>query len=178
MPQYALLIRGINVGKNNRLAMADLRTLLAELGYADVRTLLQSGNAVFTAPLSADARLTVVIEKALADRGLNVRCLVRSRVELAAVIKADPFPGAAREGSKYLAHFLSDQPTKRQLAEHDLLALDPDNIRIGKKVIYQWCPNGILDSPDVRMTVEKQLGIVVTARNWNTLTKLETMMDG
>jgi uncharacterized protein (DUF1697 family) len=177
MPKYALLIRGINVGKNKRLAMADLRALLTGLGYADVRTHLQSGNAVFgTAKTKQDA-IAAQIERAIsADLGMTVRCMTRSAAEMHAVIEANPFAEFADEGSKLLAMFLSTSPEAKLLGEHDPCALDPEKVRVGDKVIYQWCPNGILEAPNVGGFVEKNLKVAVTARNWNTVTKLDALL--
>jgi uncharacterized protein (DUF1697 family) len=179
MPTYALLIRGINVGGNKRLAMADLRELLTGLGYADVRTLLQSGNAVFhTAKTKQDA-LATQIEKAIAaDLGLTVRCMTRSAAEMLSVIEANPFAEFATEGSKLFAMFLSASPEASHLAEHDPRALDPAGVRLGERVIYQWCPHGLIEAPNVSAFVEKNLKVAVTARNWNTVTKLGAMLSG
>ncbi|MFC5996762.1 hypothetical protein ACFQE5_21375 [Pseudonocardia hispaniensis] len=62
-------------------------------------------------------------------------------------------------------------------AEHDPTALDPQRIRLGDRVIYQWCPDGILQAPDVSAFVMKHWNLVVTGRNWNTVTKLAALLD-
>src|SRR5882672_4085362 len=93
--RYAALLRGINVGGNKKIAMADLRLLLSGLGHGEVSTLLQSGNAVFTAPPSDAARLAAQIEAALADQlGLTSSVLLRTHQQLAAVVDGNPFPSA------------------------------------------------------------------------------------
>jgi uncharacterized protein (DUF1697 family) len=179
MPRYAALLRGINVGKAKPVAMADLRALLEGLGYTDVQTLLRSGNAVFTAARAQPQKLERAIEAALAKQlGMEVSCLVRSERELRAVIAADPFGDAASDGSKYLALFLSAQPGARLLAAHDPRELAPDEIRVGKRVIYQWCPNGFLEAPSLGPFVEKHLKVRATGRNWNTVKKLAALADG
>jgi uncharacterized protein (DUF1697 family) len=176
VPRFAALIRGINVGGKKKIAMADLRDLLSTLGYTDVATLLQSGNAVFSAPRGRPDRLAKQIEDAIrAELGLDVRCLVRTAAELRAVVDADPFTGVASDGSRYLALFLSAAPDKGRLAEHDPTTLAPDHIRLGERVIYHWCPDGFLAAPDVSGFVEKRLGLTVTGRNWNTVTKLSAL---
>jgi len=177
MPKYALLIRGINVGGNKKLAMADLRELLSGLRCTNVRTHLQSGNAVFATSKRDEVRLAATIEKAIVDTlGLTVRCMVRSAAEMQAVVDAHPFREIATEGSKMFAMFLSEPPDRALLKQYDPVALDPDCIRLGDRVIYQWCPDGITQAPNVSGFVEKNLKVAVTARNWNTVAKLAQLL--
>jgi uncharacterized protein (DUF1697 family) len=177
MPRCVALLRGINVGKAKAVAMADLRALLEGLGYTDVQTLLRSGNAVFTAPRAQPPKLERAIETAIEKQlGMDVSCLVRSEKELRAVIAADPFGPTAPDGSKYLALFLSARPDAKLLAAHDPRELAPDEIRLGERVIYQWCPNGFLEAPSVGPFVEKHLKVRASGRNWNTVTKLAALL--
>jgi uncharacterized protein (DUF1697 family) len=179
MPRYAALLRGINVGRNKRIAMADLRALVEGLGCTDVRTLLVSGNIVLTSPARSADKVATQIEGAIAEGlGMSVRCLVRTPADLRAVIEGHPFTDVADNGSRMFAHFLSAQPSRALLAEHDPVALDPEWVRVGPKVIYQWCPNGLLEAPNVNGPVEKLLGVTVTSRNWNTVTKLSALLGG
>ncbi|MBO0826555.1 MAG: DUF1697 domain-containing protein [Streptosporangiales bacterium] len=176
MTRYVAFLRGINVGKAKQIPMADLRTLLTELGYTDVATLLRSGNAVFTGegdPAEVANRMEKAVE---ATFGMTVGCVVRDGADLAAVIAANPFPEAAEQGSRYLAHFLSAAPDPALVEANDPVELDPDRIRLGDRVIYQWCPDGIMAAPDVGTYAVKNLGVVATGRNWNTLTKLAAML--
>jgi uncharacterized protein (DUF1697 family) len=179
VPSYAVLLRGINVGGNKKVAMADLRQLLSGLGFTDVQTLLQSGNAVFGYRRTKPEGLARRIEGAVEDQlGLEVSCIVRSREEMLAVIADNPLPPAATDGSKFLVVFLSGSPDPGLLAEHDPVELAPDRIRLGDRVIYQWCPDGILAAPAVAGFVEKYLSVTTTGRNWNTVTKLGALLDG
>ncbi len=174
-----MLLRGINVGGNKRIAMADLRALLCGLGYTDVATLLQSGNAVFTSAATEPQKLAGQIEDGIAtELGMTVRCLVRGSDELRAVIDGNPLGGVATDGSRLMALFLSAQPDPQLLAAHDPRELAPEQVRLGDRVIYQWCPDGILAAPPVMAFVEKQLKVTVTGRNWNTVTKLAALLDG
>jgi uncharacterized protein (DUF1697 family) len=179
MTRYAALLRGINVGARKRVAMADLRALLSGMGFEDVRTLLQSGNAVFGAEESVPEELARRIEDRIEEElGMTVGCLVRTGPELEAAIAANPLPEeAATDGKKFLAIFLSKAPDPALLAEHDPEELAPDQIRLGDRVIYQWCPDGILEAPPVSAFVEKHLDVKATARNWNTLTKLSALVE-
>ena len=177
MPRYALLVRGINVGKAKRLAMADLRALLADAGYTDIRTLLNSGNAVLTGPEADPAEQAARIEGAIAERtGLDVRCVVLTAEQLRAVVDAHPFTEVATNGSRMMAHVLAAEPEPERLAAHDPVALDPDNARLVGRVIYQWCPDGLLEAPPVGGFAEKHLGVAVTTRNWNTISKLADLL--
>jgi len=177
MPRYAALLRGINVGGKKKIAMADLRALLSGLGFTDVVTLLQSGNAVFTSPESAPDDLAQRIERAIAEGfSMPVRCLVRTGPELRAVIDGNPFTEAAVEGSRFLALFLAANPDPDLLTTYDPRPLAPSRVALGDRVIYQWCPEGILAAPNVSGFVEKKLKIAVTGRNWNTVTKLAALL--
>lgn len=178
MTSYVVLLKGINVGRNKRVAMSDLRRLLTSLGFGDVATLLQSGNAVFTAEAADPAGLATRIETGVsAQLGLHVRCLVRTGPELRAVIGGHPLAEVATDGSTMMANFLSDIPDPELLKGFDPTALAPERIFLGDRVIYQWCPDGFRDAPPVAALVEKRLRVVVTARNWNTVTKLARMLD-
>jgi uncharacterized protein (DUF1697 family) len=158
--------------------MADLRELLASRGHTDVRTHLQSGNAVFTSKRSNPDQLAAEIESGIRDQlGLSVRCLVRTGDELRAAIEGNPFQKVATDGSRMLVLFLSEQPDPALLAAHDPTQLAPAEIRLGERVIYQWIPDGYMAAPNVGVFVEKHLRVTATARNWNTLTKLSALLD-
>lgn len=178
MPRFVVLLRGINVGRAKRVAMADLRALLSDVGYTDVRTLLQSGNAVVLGDDADPAGQATRIEAAITVRlGMDVRCVVRTGDELRAVVEGHPLAEVATDGSKMMALFLSATPDPRLLAAHDPVALDPDHVRLGDRVVYQWCPHGVLRAPAVGTFVERNLAVSVTGRNWNTVTKLAALLD-
>jgi hypothetical protein len=75
-----------------------------------------------------------------------------------------------------MVHILAARADPALLAEHDPTGTDPENSRLGDRVIYQWCPDGLLAAPPVGGIAEKRLGVAVTARNWNTLTKLADLL--
>jgi uncharacterized protein (DUF1697 family) len=168
VPRYAVLLRGINLGSTNKVAMADLRELLADAGFSDVRTHLNSGNVVLTGP-SAPA---MTIEKAITEHtGLKVPCVVLTAKQLRAIVDGHPFADVATNGSRMMAHVLGAKPEPDKLAA--ALARDPDNARPGPGVIYQWCPDGLLKAP----AVTEKIGVLVTARNWNTIAKLDALLS-
>ena len=159
--------------------MADLRELLSGLGFTDVATLLQSGNAVFSCRRTKPEVLARRIEAAIREQlGLEVSCIVRSREEMEAVMAGNPLGEVATDGSKLLLVFLSESPDPERLVEHDPVELAPDQIRLGDRVIYQWCPEGILAAPAVGGFAEKHWSVTTTGRNWNTVTKLVALLDG
>ena len=119
MTRYVALLRGINVGGNKRIAMADLQSLCEGLGFEHVRTLLQSGNVVLDSRLSArtvESRLSEAIEQQL---GMEVRVVVRTAAELAAVVEHDPYSSIADPLKYYSVSFLASDPTPDALADID-----------------------------------------------------------
>lgn len=170
---YALLLRGINVGRNRRIGMADLRALLTERGYRDVATLLQSGNVVLTSD-QPRAELRAAVEAAIEERfGFAVDVLVRDRAELAAVHARNPFGDVAEDGSRYMVTFLSEPFTPV------LDGVDPRDDRFAAhgRELYVWCPHGLSDSPVMTALMKIKNGPTATVRNWNTVRKLLSMMD-
>lgn len=175
MTTYVALLRGVNLGANRRLAMADLRRWLGDLGYADVRTHLQSGNAILRSDKPA-AEVAREIEKRIEEEtGARVPCLTRTHDELLGVIEADPFPGIAVDPARYVVAFLSERPANPRLATLDPAGYEPERWHIGEREIYLWYPNGIHDSRLNRELTDRNLGVVATARNWNTVRKLAQM---
>jgi uncharacterized protein (DUF1697 family) len=163
---HVALLRGINVGKAKRVGMADLKAVVEGLGYRDVRTLLNSGNVVFTARAKPDAA-AARIEKALAAHtGVSARVTVLTAAELAAAVAENP----AR-----LLVAVPNSPADRSRLQ-PLLEQDwkPGRLAVGERVAYLWCPDGILDSR-LATAVGKALKDAVTSRNWATMVKLHTL---
>jgi len=168
------LLRGINVGRAKRVAMADLRALVEDLGYGDVRTLLNSGNVVFTTPRAAASAARARIQQALATKlGVSARVTVLSAEELAAAITDNPLLKIADDPSRLLVAVLgdpADRPKLKPLLKEDWAA---EVLAIGTRVAYLWCPDGILASR-LAEAVNRVLGDGVTARNWATMLKLQS----
>jgi uncharacterized protein (DUF1697 family) len=174
---WVALLRGINLGRNKRVAMADLRALLSSLGYGEVRTHLQSGNAVFTAPASTDA---AELEKAIAaqisaDLGLDVSVMVRTGAEIVAAAEGNPFLAKTSDPKQLHAGFLSAAPAEAAVTAIEPDAYLPDEMAVDDRVVYLYRPNGIQGNrlPDL----ERLLGVRVTERNWNTVSKLRDMVS-
>jgi uncharacterized protein (DUF1697 family) len=177
VPRYAVLLRGINVGRAKRVAMADLRALLEDAGYTGVRTHLNSGNVVLTGDDGDPAEHASRMESAMHDRlGMNVRCAVLTADELRAILEGHPFEGAADNGSRMMAHVYVQPVDPALVAGHPPVPQDPERARVGDRAVYQWCPDGLMAAPDIGPYIKGTLRTDVTARNWNTLTKLAELI--
>ena len=177
MARQIVLLRGINVGRNKRVRMDALRKLLTDLGYEDVRTHLQSGNVALTSSKSAK-RLESELEKQLAAKlGLDIQVLVRTRNQLADVIKRNPLGKVADNPSRYMVSFLSAKPTAKVVRELTKVDVAPEQFVISGREIYAWYPNGFQRAKLGKVLSEQRLGVTATARNWNTVTKLLELAD-
>ena len=177
--RYAALLSAINVGKR-RIAMEDLRQVLGDLGYEDVRTYLASGNAVFTATGGDDEdAIAAKISVALKDRfGFEVPCLVRGNAYLYAVLDACPFPADEIAGTHLHAIFYSVEGAAERYADFGQAAFLPEEFRFGDRVMYLHVPNGLGRSPlavALSKPAGRMKGIEATGRNWNTLRALVEM---
>jgi uncharacterized protein (DUF1697 family) len=180
MTRYVALLRGINVGAHKRVAMADLRSLLAGLGYDDVQTLLQSGNAVFSASAARKPeRIALDVEGSIAtELGVNAEVVVRTAAELASVVERDPLGEIAVDPKRYQVSFLSAEPAADVARELATLDFAPERFVLSGREIYAWHPNGIHTSKLAKLLGGPRLDVVATARNWNTVVKLLAMAEG
>lgn len=171
------LLRGINVGRAKRVAMAELRALVEDLGYGDARTLLNSGNLVFTTPRASAGDAAARIEAAIAKRlGVSSRVTVLSAAELAAAVEANPLLDIADNPSRLFVAFLAD-PKDRRLESLVKKEWAPEALALGPRVAYVWCPAGQLESPLFEQ-INRALGDAVTTRNWATVMKLQALAAG
>jgi len=171
--RYVALLRGINVGGNQRIAMADLRHVLSDLGHADVQTVLQSGNALFTSESTATVTLAREIEAAILDRlGLTVAVIIRTGDELRAVIAANPLAEAVAEPARLHVAFLSADPEPGRFDSLDTVVSASEEMRLGVRALYVWYREGAGTSKLTNAVLERRLGVTATSRNWNTVTKL------
>jgi uncharacterized protein (DUF1697 family) len=170
---YVALLRGVNVGGNRKVPMAQLRECLAELGFTDVRTYLQSGNAVFRATSVPTAEVAGRIEESLTrELGFDVPTVVLTGAELAKVVAGNPYPEVESEPTKLVVSFLSGPVAPEVAAAFDLSDL-PERGQVGDRVVYLHYPDGQGVSKLVPAMLERRLGGVRgTARNWRTVTEL------
>lgn len=170
MATWVALIRGINVGGRRKLAMADLRTVLASLGHEDVTTYVQSGNAVFRAT-GREAAIADAIEAAIGEaHGLDVAVLLRTPRQLRAVAARRPFGGAPT--SELHVVFLDRTPTASAARRVDPDRSPPDEFRLHGRELYLRLPAGAGRTKLTLDYLERQLGVRGTHRNWNTVTRL------
>ena len=173
--RYVALLRGVNVGGNTKVPMADWRKLLEGLGYSNVRTLLNSGNAVFTAP--AGKTHADKIRAAIAAK-LKVDCevVVKSAAEVDAIVAANPFATTADDPSRLLVAFASDPEHLAHFAPLAKTDWSPDALAVGKHATYLWCASGLLESPLGKAALGPKSGRATT-RNWATVQKLQAMLS-
>lgn len=170
------LLRGVNLGKHNRVPMAELRGEMAALGFGEVATHLQSGNVVFSATISADAAERAIADGIAARFGIEVPVLVRTRDELAALIAADPLAEIATDPAKYLVTFLSAPPDPDRFAA--LEPPEPELVRFGEREVFVWCPDGVRNTRVSQSWLERRLGVSATSRNWSTVERLLAIAEG
>ena len=169
---YIALLRGINVGKAKRVAMADLREVIESLGYTDARTLLNSGNAVFTSRRALGRNAAEELRAALLKKtGVSSRFTLRSVEELDDVVRANPLLDMASDHSRLFAAFVTDPDDLTRLKPLAKQQWKPEVLALGPGVAYIWCPKGLLESK-AQDAVGKLLVDGVTVRNWATVTKL------
>lgn len=166
-----VLLRGINVGKHNRISMPAFRDVLEAVGCTEVQTYVQSGNAVVTWNGSADRLAAAVRAELTTAAGLDVLVMVRSGPELAAVVDANPFAGEAVDPKLLHVAFLTGPPDPERLAAVDHGALLPDRLAVGDRALYLRYAIGSQNSPLARV----RLGVEATARNWRTVTALRDL---
>jgi len=176
MTSYVALLRGVNVGGNKMVAMAELRAMLEALGFEDAKTLLQSGNAVFRGKAATPARLETLLETETKKRfGLACDYHVRTAAELDAAIAANPLQAEAKKDpSHLLLHFFKAplDPAKVKAAQAAIPG--PELVRCDGRHMYMFYPDGIGNSK-ADVVVGKTIGVRGTARNWNTVTKLAAL---
>lgn len=180
---YAALLRGINLGNHNKIAMPALRRAVEGLsaGTTAVATYLQSGNVVFASEMSDLAALTAEMEEAIAATfGLQIPVLLRTREDLIVAYRANPFP-EANEGALYCC-YLAESPAPVRLADlaaHPLASArtGDDEFAVLGRHVYVHCPNGYGRTKLSNAFFERHLRVISTARNWRTTRALVEMAE-
>lgn len=167
-----VLLRGVNVGGRNRVPMPALREALEGAGMQDVVTYVQSGNVVLESAAKPDA-LGRKVEGAIADAfGLEVAVVVRTRAELAKVVRRDPLGDVADREKLYQVNFCAEKPAKEAVDKLAERAVEGERVLLHGREIYAWFPHGVGRSKLAAQLSKQKLGTVVTARNWTTVKKL------
>jgi len=172
MPRFVVLLRGVNVGKGNRVPMADFKVLLESLCYTGVTTILNSGNAVFTSRGRSSAKHAAAIAAELRQKlGVVTPVIVKSAAELSTIIGASPSAPSETEHSRYLVAFAAEEAALLELAPLQALAQEPERFVVSGVAAFLYCPAGILQSRVAEALLGKA-GKRVTTRNWATVLKL------
>jgi uncharacterized protein (DUF1697 family) len=183
MPRYLALLRGINVGGHNKVAMADLRDLATALGHSDVATYIQSGNLVFTCSEADAVALADALEAEIADRlGVRPAVVVISGPDLARVIADNPFP--AEDNPKSVHAVFRREPIDDEGIAAVAAAVrrsreaggNDDAVVVGS-TLYLHTPDGLGRSELAAQLARSSVQAAGTARNWATVSKLMAMLD-
>jgi uncharacterized protein (DUF1697 family) len=170
MTRYAAMLRGINLGSRNRVAMPALRDLFEAMGHTDVETYVQSGNVVFASASKPQA--AAIAERIAKDLGVTSPVLIRSATELAKIVKGVPFTGDA---AAFHVTLLEDKPKAADVKAIDAEKYAPDEFKVVGKDVYLRCPKGYGVSKLSNAYFEKKLATVATTRNWKTITNLRDL---
>lgn len=173
MRRYVALLGSINVG-GNRLKMDELKAALEDHGFANVATVVASGNVLFDHPQAADAKLEDEIASVVRLRfGIATFAAVRTRAELAAALEESPFAGVGEDKFVHV-HFLSRQPTEAQfdklIADHE--GRGPEKLAPGIRALHIDFVHGVGISKLTAAFIEKRLGAKGTARNVRSIKRI------
>ncbi len=173
LERHVALLRGLNVGPNNRVAMPLLVELFVQSGATDVRTYIQSGNVVYGAAPKLAAKIPTKVSEAL-DRelGLAVPLVTRTARELEAVAKKNPFLERGAEPKTLHVVFLADVPGADAVARLDPKRSPGDELIVRGRDIYLCLPNGVAKSKITNAWLDSTLKTTSTLRNWNTVLAL------
>lgn len=176
MPRFVVLLRGVNVGTGNRVPMADFKVLLEAIGYSEVKTLLNSGNAVFRSSGRSGAKHALAIAAAVQEKfGVSTPVIVKSAAELAVIINGNPMVPSEAVHSRFLVAFGPDAKALQALSPLLPLAQDPERLVITSEAAYLYCAGGLLESK-VGTAMLGKAGKGVTTRNWATVLKLGALL--
>jgi uncharacterized protein (DUF1697 family) len=179
MTVHVALLRAINLAGHNRVSMADLRELLAELGLKDPKSLLQSGNLVFEADGRTSAQLETLLENGAKKRlNLETDFFVRTAAEWKRIISGNPFPEEAeRDPGHLVVMFLKDAPGRKEVGALQGAIAGREVVRAKGRHAYVVYPDGIGRSRLTNAMIERVLGTRATGRNWNTVLKLGALVE-
>lgn len=172
MARQIVLLRGINIGPRNRIAMPKLRELLEDAGFEDVATYVQSGNVVLSSSKRADAVARECKRLIGKQFGLDIDVVTRTRVQLARVVERDPLGKIATNLKRYQVSFLDGRPPSGLRSKLERVKAEQEEFVIHGREIYAWHPEGMARSKLWALLAGKDLGVTATARNWTTVTKL------
>lgn len=178
MAVHIVLLRGINIGPRNRIAMPALREALEDAGFEDVRTYVQSGNVVLASTAKSDEvkrKVERLIEK---EFGLEIAVVVRTKAQLAAVVKKNPLGKVAKSPKRYQVTFLSKKLPAKAVRELEDAAAEDEQFIVSGREVYAWHAEGVARSKLWAKLAGQGLGVTGTSRNWTTVEALLELADG
>lgn len=175
MSARILMLRGINLGPSRRVAMAELRALLTDAGFARVRTYLQSGNVVLAGDEPAAALAQRTAELICERFGFDVPVVARTGEELAEVVALNPLGDVADDPKRYQVSFLSAPVADDLVAALRAAGSADERLVAHGRELYAWHPDGVARSKMWNALAGRSLGVTATARNWTTVTTLHDM---
>ncbi|MEZ4587946.1 MAG: DUF1697 domain-containing protein [Gemmatimonadales bacterium] len=174
---FVALLRGINLGRK-RVAMPELKRVVESLGYGSVRTLLNTGNVVFTSDKGGADRHGAKLERAIADLlGVSCRVIVLGAADLTEIVEANPLAEIADNPSRLQVAVLAAPADRERVAPLTRQRWEPEAIALGRRSAYLWCPNGYAKSL-LAEAFAKAARDRVTVRTWGTISKLHGLMAG
>lgn len=178
MPRFAVLLRGVNVGKGNRVPMAEFRDMLEGLGCTAVKTLLNSGNAVFSATGRSSQKHAERIATATQQRfGVTTPVIVKSAAEFAAIVGANAMVPPEPEHARFLVVFAMASARLDELNALRPLLQPGERFVVTHDAAYLHCSGGLLDSR-LGEALLGRAGQGITTRNWGTVLKLSALLSG
>jgi len=169
---WVALLRGINVGGKNSLPMPTLVALLAELGAREIKTYIQSGNAVFRCPEEDTPHLGERLSAAInARHGFAPQVLILGLAAIAKAMVENPFPEAVADPGHLHLGFLARSPEHPDLEKLERLRRESERFCLGERVFYLYAPEGVGRSK-LAANSERALGVVMTDRNWQTVSRI------
>jgi uncharacterized protein (DUF1697 family) len=177
--QYVALLRGINVGGHKAVSMSAFRDFMTELGFSDVKTLLQSGNVIFSGPKLTTDGLEKKIETASRKQlAIDADVMIRTGEEWLAAVDANPFADMAKTDPSHLVMLcLKSKPAKASIEKLCAVIKGREEMETVGRELYVKYPDGIGTSKLTNTVIEKCLATRGTARNWNTVLKIKAALD-
>jgi uncharacterized protein (DUF1697 family) len=175
--KHIVLLRGINIGSRNRVAMPKLRDVLTDAGFEDVKTYVQSGNVVLSAKGSAEQVARKCERLVSAEFGLDIPVVARTRAQLAKVVERNPLGKVATDPKRYQVSFLTGKLPAEVVRKLEAVAAPTERFVVSGREVYAWHPAGVARSKLWAMLAGRDLGVTATARNWTTVTALLGLAD-
>jgi uncharacterized protein (DUF1697 family) len=173
---WVALLRGVNLGARNKVPMAGLRSLMADIGAEDVKTYVQSGNVVFRSAL-ARGQLVRRIEGEISARfGVDADVVLCTKAELARVVAGNPFADGEADPKRLHVTFLAAAPERGRVAELKGEQFEPDRFHVTRAAVYLHTPDGYGRTKLSNAYFERKLGVRATTRNWRTVTTLAELV--